>query len=173
MASFPNQSEMPSFYWDNVNTTEIINCNHMLGFTRISWKLRIEPKKANYQQNEVAGERGQQLVCQLTPRAVEQGRVQREGSEILQGIRSWATDASDINALVTGMGQSSFSAECLMALLKASFHKRGYRKSHPCLAFDPHPAWELPKGNLCKLCFNCKQFKEIIPCWELGLFCCS
>lgn len=112
MASFPNQSEMPSFYWDNANTTEIMNCNHMLGFTRISWKLRIEPKKANEQQKEVAGEGGQQLPSQPTARAVEQGRVQREGAEIPQGIRSWAMDASDINALVTGMGQRGFGVEC-------------------------------------------------------------
>lgn len=47
MASFPNQSEMPSFYWDNVNTAEITNCSPMLGCLRISWKLRIEPKKAS------------------------------------------------------------------------------------------------------------------------------
>lgn len=60
----------------------------------------------------MAGEGELQPVSQPTPRAMEHGRVQREGAEILQGIGSWAADASDINAFVNGMGQGGFWVEC-------------------------------------------------------------
>lgn len=55
MAPFPNQSEMPSFYWDSVNKTKIANFNLMLGFIPISWRMKTEPTAAL--QSRTAGER--------------------------------------------------------------------------------------------------------------------
>lgn len=102
---------MPSFYWDNVNTAEMVNCNHMLGFTPISWKLRREPKAANNSRTRWQVREGSSPVPTHPQDHGAWGGAEGRGRNPT-GNRILATEASAINAFINAMGQRGFWVEC-------------------------------------------------------------